>query len=277
MYSVDTIVLTFFIYSFLGWVCEVIYCSVPKKRFVNRGFLYGPYLPIYGFGATFTIVLLSRFLDRWYIVFLLGMVITSTLEYITSYLLEKIFAVKLWDYSGYPLNLNGRICALNSVLFGLLCLFIMYVVNEPVYSWLSGLGSVALNLLSLLVVALLSADCALSVSRMSQFKLAMAELEKTKREAEERIRIVKASFQGERLENLSAKIRSELDERKALFYRRTKHIFQSNPSLTVKRRDYAAQFAIARENFEAGQKLRRDMKRLKKEEKRRRKSGNGGN
>ena len=162
LYDVDTIVLTFFIYSVLGWICEVVYCSVPKKHFVNRGFLFGPYLPIYGFGATFVIVLLEPFYDSWPMVMILSAVITSVLEYITSFLLEKIFKVKLWDYSTYPLNLNGRICALNSTLFALLSLFIIYVINTPVYSFLSSLNPTLVQILSLLVTAVMSADAAVA-------------------------------------------------------------------------------------------------------------------
>lgn len=258
LYDVDTIVLTFFIYSVLGWICEVVYCSVPKKHFVNRGFLFGPYLPIYGFGATFVIVLLEPFYDSWPMVMILSAVITSVLEYITSFLLEKIFKVKLWDYSTYPLNLNGRICALNSTLFALLSLFIIYVINTPVYSFLSSLNPTLVQLLSLLVTAVMSADAAVAVHKMSQFQHAMKEIAKAKSEAEEKLRMIKSSLSGENLAAALEHLRKETEERKIAYYRGVRHFFKSNPSLTVKKAEFIKQFELARETYEAMAKQVRD-------------------
>ena len=258
LYDVDTIVLTFFIYSVLGWVCEVVYCSVPKKHFVNRGFLFGPYLPIYGFGATFVIVLLEPFYDSWPMVMILSAVITSVLEYITSFLLEKIFKVKLWDYSTYPLNLNGRICALNSTLFALLSLFIIYVINTPVYSFLSSLNPTLVQILSLLVTAVMSADAAVAVNKMSQFQHAMKEIAKARSEAEEKLKMIKSSLSGENLAAALDHLRKETEERKIAYYRGVRHFFKSNPSLTVKKAEFIKQFELARETYEAMAKQVRD-------------------
>lgn len=258
LYDVDTIVLTFFIYSVLGWICEVVYCSVPKKHFVNRGFLFGPYLPIYGFGATFVIVLLEPFYDSWPMVMILSAVITSVLEYITSFLLEKIFKVKLWDYSTYPLNLNGRICALNSTLFALLSLFIIYVINTPIYSFLSSLNPTLVQLLSLLVTAVMSADAAVAVNKMSQFQHAMKEIAKARSEAEEKLKMIKSSLSGENLAAALDHLRKETEERKIAYYRGVRHFFKSNPSLTVKKAEFIKQFELARETYEAMAKQVRD-------------------
>jgi len=258
LYDVDTIVLTFFIYSVLGWICEVVYCSVPKKHFVNRGFLFGPYLPIYGFGATFVIVLLEPFYDSWPMVMILSAVITSVLEYITSFLLEKIFKVKLWDYSTYPLNLNGRICALNSTLFALLSLFIIYVINTPVYSFLSSLNPTLVQILSLLVTAVMSADAAVAVNKMSQFQHAMKEIAKARSEAEEKLKMIKSSLSGENLAAALDHLRKETEERKIAYYRGVRHFFKSNPSLTVKKAEFIKQFELARETYETMAKQVRD-------------------
>ena len=258
LYDVDTIVLTFFIYSVLGWICEVVYCSVPKKHFVNRGFLFGPYLPIYGFGATFVIVLLEPFYNSWPMVMILSAVITSVLEYITSFLLEKIFKVKLWDYSTYPLNLNGRICALNSTLFALLSLFIIYVINTPVYSFLSSLNPTLVQILSLLVTAVMSADAAVAVNKMSQFQHAMKEIAKARSEAEEKLKMIKSSLSGENLAAALDHLRKETEERKIAYYRGVRHFFKSNPSLTVTKAEFIKQFELARETYEAMAKQVRD-------------------
>ena len=113
-------ILHFFIYSILGYISEVIYCSIPQHRFVNRGFLYGPYLPIYGFGGLIVYVLPAPIKGNIFLLFASAFVLTSCLEYFTSWLLEKCFSVKLWDYSKHFGNINGRVCLLNSTLFGIM-------------------------------------------------------------------------------------------------------------------------------------------------------------
>lgn len=128
------IILYLAIYSFLGWCCECIYCSVGNGKLINRGFLYGPFCPIYGFGALAIIYFLQFVPQHVTYIFLGGMVITSTLEYITSWAMEKIFRTSWWDYSEKRFNLNGRICLLNSTLFGILCLVLSYDLHPKVSS-----------------------------------------------------------------------------------------------------------------------------------------------
>lgn len=118
-----------FIYSVLGWICEVIYCRIVHGNWTNRGFLYGPYCPIYGFGALFIILLLSPFVSNPILVFLLSILVTTTLEYITSFLMEKIFNAKWWDYSNEFLNINGRVCLATAIPFGILGVLVMYFIH----------------------------------------------------------------------------------------------------------------------------------------------------
>lgn len=110
----------FIVYSFLGWGCETIYCTIIDKKYVNRGFLKGPFCPIYGTGALIVITILAPVSDNIMLVFFFGMVLTSILEYFTGFLLEVIFNLKWWDYSNYRFNIKGRVCLLNSILFGFL-------------------------------------------------------------------------------------------------------------------------------------------------------------
>lgn len=126
-------VLCFFIYAFLGYVCEVIYCSIGQRKLVNRGYLYNPICPIYGYGAVLVIFAMTpiKNLGTWYfpLVFLAGTILVTILEYLTSYFMEKIFHMRWWDYSRYKFQINGRVCLLNSTLFGLLIMFVMYVIQ----------------------------------------------------------------------------------------------------------------------------------------------------
>lgn len=143
-------VLYFTIYSFLGWVCESTYCSIGQKKLVNRGFLNGPFCPIYGFGALLVISILSPFVNNIPVLFIASIIVTSTLEYITSYVLEKIFHMSWWDYSTYKYNINGRVCLQNSLMFGLLSLFVMLVIHPAINDFVASINTKVAFALSVL-------------------------------------------------------------------------------------------------------------------------------
>ena len=143
-------VLYFTIYSFLGWVCESTYCSIGQKKLVNRGFLNGPFCPIYGFGALLVISILSPFVNNIPVLFIASIIVTSTLEYITSYVLEKIFHMSWWDYSTYKYNINGRVCLQNSLMFGLLSLFVMLVIHPTIDDFVASINTKVAFALSVL-------------------------------------------------------------------------------------------------------------------------------
>lgn len=131
-------VLMFFIFSAIGWTIETIYCSLGNKKFINRGFLYGPVCPIYGAGAllfeVFVTPLSVPFEKRWWLVILAGVILADTLEYLTSYIMEKLFNARWWDYSENFLNLNGRICFKHSCYWALFSIIFVYAVS-PVYHY----------------------------------------------------------------------------------------------------------------------------------------------
>ena len=109
---------------------ETIFVGIQKKRIVDRGFLIGPYCPIYGVGALVMIFYLTQYKDNILTVFILGVVICSLLEYFTSYVMEKLFKTRWWDYSNNKFNLNGRICGFNSLLFGIAGVLVIYFVQS---------------------------------------------------------------------------------------------------------------------------------------------------
>lgn len=114
------LMLYFSLFSILGYIIEVILCSIGQKKMVGRGFLFGPYLPIYGFGGVLILLCTEKTQGNFALTFLISMGVCSALEYVTSFLLEKIFHLRWWDYSrSDKLNLNGRICARNSLAFGI--------------------------------------------------------------------------------------------------------------------------------------------------------------
>lgn len=129
----------FFIYAFIGWVVEVSYHAVTKGKFINRGFLAGPYCPIYGFGAISVIYFLTDIGEKNKLILFLGsMLIATLIEFVAGFLLEKIFHERWWDYSDRKLNIGGYVCLEFSVIWGMFC-FLLYEAVHPLIKKLVGL------------------------------------------------------------------------------------------------------------------------------------------
>ena len=122
----------FFVYAFLGWCAEVCYAALRTGKFVNRGFLNGPVCPIYGFGMAAVLWALRPLMGNTVLLFLGSVVLTSLLEWLTGFLLEKLFHQRWWDYSDEPFNLGGYICLRFSLYWGLACLFVLKIVHPTV-------------------------------------------------------------------------------------------------------------------------------------------------
>lgn len=127
-YSISSLILIFFILSFVGWLWEVSLHLVSDGIFVNRGVLHGPWLPIYGFGSILILTLLYRFRSKPYLLFFMTIILCGIVEYSTSYYLEVANGMKWWDYTGYFLNINGRVCAEGLLVFGIGGMFVVYFV-----------------------------------------------------------------------------------------------------------------------------------------------------
>ena len=147
------LLILFLTYAFLGWVVEMVTMSLKNRKIVNRGFFIGPICPIYGVGGLLLIFLLSPYIANPLVVFGLSILIFSILEYTTSFLMEKLFHARWWDYSDYIFNINGRVCLETMIPFGLLGLFVMYVLHPFISSviwslsptmiyWLAGILAV---------------------------------------------------------------------------------------------------------------------------------------
>lgn len=131
-YTVAQWLLFFFVYCFVGWVWESCYVSVRKHQWVNRGFMHGPLLPIYGSGAVIILLMTIPVRENLGLIFLLGMVGATTLEYCTGVCMEKLFKVKYWDYSNYRFNLNGHICLRVSIGWGVFSILLVRGLHLPV-------------------------------------------------------------------------------------------------------------------------------------------------
>lgn len=176
--DINKIFLYFIIYSFIGWILETIYCSVLQKKFVYRGFLYGPICPIYGFGALIVISTLFKFHPHPLLVFILGVLLTSTLEYATSYVLELLFNMKWWDYSKKKYNINGRVCLLNSTLFGILCLVLVYVVHPRIMEYVESFSNFIIQVISYILFITILIDFTITTANLLKLKSKFTSLEK---------------------------------------------------------------------------------------------------
>lgn len=162
--------LLFFIYSVLGWIVEVIDMFVIHKKLVNRGFLIGPYCPIYGFAAVIFILYLTQYKDNVITVFLLGTALCTIIEYLTSVLLEKLFNARWWDYKDYKFNLNGRICLVNCVLFGLLGVILIYAINPVVEKLIIAIPNNIILIITICCLIIFVVDTIFSCSIVKRLK-----------------------------------------------------------------------------------------------------------
>ncbi len=159
----------FVFYSFVGWLSEVVYCSILERRFVNRGFLFGPLCPVYGFGALLVIYLLEPFAGNVPLLFAMAVLVTSALEYATGLFLETAFGTRWWDYSSYRFNLHGRICLLNSLLFGAMGVVGVRFLHPLAVMAASAVPPAALEALALVFAAALAVDLGMTLRSLSGF------------------------------------------------------------------------------------------------------------
>ena len=122
----------FFVYAFLGWCAEVGYAATKTGKFVNRGFLNGPWCPVYGFGVVIVLGCLEPLSGNLPLLFLGSVALTSALEWLTGFALEKLFHQRWWDYSDEPFNLTGYICLRFSLMWGFACLFVVKLLHPTV-------------------------------------------------------------------------------------------------------------------------------------------------
>ena len=160
--QIEQYISLFFIYSFLGWLMESIGDTIKKKKFVNRGFLIGPYCPIYGVGVLLITILLQKYRNDIWITFFMSLLICGTLEYLTSYIMEKIFKARWWDYSQRKFNINGRICLETLIPFGIAGTFIIYVANPFLLKYIEMIPDLAMHIIIGVLLVLYIVDCIVS-------------------------------------------------------------------------------------------------------------------
>ena len=148
LHTIEIYFLLFISYAFLGWCMEVTCKFIQYKKIINRGFLIGPYCPIYGWGALAITILLKRYMEEPLVLFVMSTLICSIIEYLTSYFMEKKYHARWWDYSNRKFNINGRICLETLIPFGILGVAIMYGTNPILFKLYNQIPQLVINILT---------------------------------------------------------------------------------------------------------------------------------
>lgn len=187
LYNFLYLFLLFIIYSMIGYIIEVITVSICMKKITfSRGFLIGPYIPIYGIGIISIVRLLSKYQNDILVLFIMSTIICTIIEYLTSFLMEKLFKLRWWDYSDKNFNINGRVCLTNSVLFGFGGIIIMKIVNPFIESIILKLSPWLIIVLSTIFLLGFLIDVIISIIAILNIKIDIKKY--TKKDATEAIK-----------------------------------------------------------------------------------------
>jgi uncharacterized membrane protein len=169
--SIFQAIILFAIYSFMGWIIEAVYRSISQRQFINAGFLYGPFIPIYGFGAAF-IISLEFLIHHWPLpikLIVYGVVLTL-IEYFTGFIFEKVFKLKLWDYSDSRFNIHGRVSLLFSLCWTALALIFITFIHPSVLRYVQSQNGSFLRIVSIALLVYGATDFVFSISMITSFR-----------------------------------------------------------------------------------------------------------
>lgn len=210
MYSYTLIqwLFLFYFYCFCGWCFESAYVSLKSRKPVNRGFMKGPFLPLYGSGAIMMLVVSKPFLGHWWAVYIAGCIGATLLEYVTGVVMEALFKVRYWDYSNQSFNFQGQVCLSSTLAWGGLTLLMNYVIHKPIEKLVLGIAADILSVATILLTMYIACDFALSFKEALDLRDILVRMEKAK---EELLRLQK------RLDVMLAVAGEEWSEKKEAF------------------------------------------------------------
>lgn len=195
--QIEKYIALFFIYSFCGWTIETIRLSIKEKKFINRGFLIGPYCPIYGVGALLVTILLQKYKDDIWITFFMSLLIFGTLEYVTSYLMEKLFKARWWDYSQRKFNINGRICLENLILFSIGGALVVFIFNPFFIKYINMMPTMFIHISLIILSIIFLIDLVVSFKIILNLKEMSKEFKDNTVEISEKVKkIIRKKYHG---------------------------------------------------------------------------------
>lgn len=266
-YTFSTWLFFFYFYCFLGWVWETCYVSVLKAKWVNRGFMRGPFLPIYGSGAIVVLVFTLPFRTNPGLVFVVGMTSATILEYFTGVAMERMFHVRYWDYSNQRLNLNGHICVTSSLAWGAFSVILTLYGHTPVERLASRMNINVLEVIVFVLTVYISIDMAESIREAINLKEVLLSLEENNedfRRLQKHIEVVSAFYGGELKEKSEAglrKINSALETGKEMYdklgesSRTSKAAFMEKVNSARTKKEYGRMHSLLKRNPRAVSKM----------------------
>lgn len=206
-WSFINVITYFMIYSFGGWALESLYRSFCEKRWINTGFLCGPFCPIYGVGAILMLLFLKGLNGNIFALFISAFILLSTWEYIVGICLEKVFKTRYWDYSDHKINIQGRVCLFNSVAWGVLgTLFVMYI-HPFIVEKIVLLNPSILKITVYICFIIFLVDTIISVVKTKNIKETLAKIEELNNQIREKIEeLNKGDLKKDILENLQKRL-----------------------------------------------------------------------
>ncbi len=267
IYTFSTWLLFFYFYCFLGWVWETCYVSVLKARWVNRGFMRGPFLPIYGSGAIVVLIFTLPFRTNAWLVFVVGMTSATLLEYFTGAAMEKMFHVRYWDYSRQRLNLNGHICVTSSLAWGCFSVILTLYGHTPVERFVTNMNENVLEIIVFVLTVYISIDMAESIREAVNLKEVLLGLEENSedfRRLQKHIEVVSAFYGGEIKEKSEAglrRINSALESGKEIYdrigesSRNSKAAIMERISSARTKKEYGRMRSLLKRNPQATSKM----------------------
>lgn len=266
-YTFSTWLFFFYFYCFLGWIWETCYVSVLKGKWVNRGFMRGPFLPIYGSGAIVVLIFTLPFRTNPGLVFVVGMVSATILEYCTGVTMERMFHVRYWDYSNQRLNLNGHICVTSSLAWGVFSVILTLYGHTPVERIASHMNINVLEVIVFVLTVYISIDMAESIREAINLKEVLLSLEENNedfRRIQKHIEVVSAFYGGELKEKSEAglrKINSALESGKEMYDklgengRMSKAAFMEKVNSARTKKEYGRMHSLLKRNPRAVSKM----------------------
>lgn len=234
-YSPVQLLFFFYFYCFCGWIIECTYVSVRTKKVTNRGFMFGPFIPIYGFGAMTMLLACTPVIKYPALVFIVGMVSASVLEYITGMAMEAIFKVRYWDYSYRKFNINGHVCLLNSLYWGGISVVLLYFFHKPIEHLAFTMQEKALNITVMCLTLYFAVDLTMSFKAAFDIRSMIMKLEKAKDEMrimQKRLDVMLAYANesvNEQKDKIEDKFENLADSVEAKFVK-VRELFESTPS-----------------------------------------------
>lgn len=183
-YNIVQWLFIFYTYCFLGWCFESAYVSLRDGHLINRGFLRGPFLPLYGSGATMMYVVSLPFQDHVILTYFAGCIGATALEYITGVTMDTLFNVRYWDYTRKKFNFQGHICLSSTIAWGFLTIFMTQVIHKPIERFMFSIPPRGLWYATLLLTFYLAADLALSVKAAMDLRMVLIKMQRVKEEME---------------------------------------------------------------------------------------------